>query len=68
MKSEIYNISEDLMLGAGANLFDYIASCLAQFVKEAGLCEEALPLGFTFSFPVQQQGLAKGNQDRIVQI
>jgi hexokinase len=42
-------------------LFDHIAGCLAEFVEEFELEEDVLPLGFTFSFPCQQEGLAKVN-------
>ena len=62
MKSEIYNISEKLMLGPGIDLFDYIASCLATFIQDNNLGDHPLPLGFTFSFPVKQEGLAKGKR------
>ena len=48
------------MTGAGSDLFDHIASCLAKFTKEKNLEQECLPLGFTFSFPVKQEGLAVG--------
>jgi len=41
-------------------LFDYLAECLEQFVKENDLSESELPLGFTFSFPCKQEGLAVG--------
>jgi len=60
MESKIFSISEGLMLGPGEDLFDHIASCLAEFVIEHGLEGPNLPLGFTFSFPVIQEGLAKG--------
>ena len=43
-----------------AQLFDYIASCIAGFVKEHHLEKKSLPLGFTFSFPCRQEGLAVG--------
>ena len=44
-------------------LFDYVAECVDDFLnylrtKITGL--ELLPLGFTFSFPVQQKGLNIG--------
>ena len=48
------------MLGTGTQLFDHIAQCLALFVKDLNLHNERLPLGFTFSFPLSQQGLTKG--------
>ena len=40
-------------------LFDHIAACLAKFVEDFELTklETKLPLGFTFSFPCQQEGL-----------
>ena len=40
-------------------LFDHIAECLATFVKEHNVSTEKLPLGFTFSFPLKQEGLTK---------
>ena len=45
--------------GTGQALFDHIASCLSDFVHDRKIENEILPLGFTFSFPCQQQGLAK---------
>ena len=45
-------------------LFDHIASCLADFIKEQELEELELPLGFTFSFPLTQVGLTKGILER----
>jgi len=41
-------------------LFDYIAGCIAAFVREHHLETKSLPLGFTFSFPCRQEGLAVG--------
>jgi len=41
-------------------LFDFLAECIAKFVKEQRLSGRILPLGFTFSFPCKQEGLAKG--------
>ena len=35
--------------------------CLSNFVHDRELEAEALPLGFTFSFPLEQQGLAKAS-------
>ena len=60
MKSEIYAIPQNIMVGTGLQLFDHIAQCLALFVKELKLENELLPLGFTFSFPVTQRGLSEG--------
>jgi len=44
----------------GLQLFDFLAECIATFVNEHGLSGRVLPLGFTFSFPCRQEGLAVG--------
>jgi len=61
MDSKVYGLSKELMEGSGESLFDYIADCLANFVASRGLADMTLPLGFTFSFPCRQKGLAKGD-------
>jgi len=58
--SKSYDFPSTLMTGTGKALFDFLAECLAEFCKENGLENDNLPLGFTFSFPLQQQGLSKG--------
>jgi len=58
MDSKIFAIPEKIMTGHGDDLFNHIATCLKTFVHERGLAAEALPLGFTFSFPCIQSGLA----------
>jgi len=40
-------------------LFDHVADCVAEFIAEHGI-KETLPLGYTFSFPVDQQSLTSG--------
>ena len=45
--------------GSGTALFDHIAQCLADFVHDREIQDEELPLGFTFSFPCEQEGLAR---------
>jgi hexokinase len=60
LKSKIFAIPQALMVGSGQNLFDHIAACLAQFIKDHDMQDEILPLGFTFSFPCQQAGLTTG--------
>jgi len=60
MKSKIYAIPQDIMTGPGIQLFDHIAECLVNFMKEHGVYNQRLPLGFTFSFPLKQVGLTKG--------
>lgn len=58
MDNETYSLSQELMHGPGVQLFDYIANCLHTFVEKRNLNGHRLPLGFTFSFPCQQDGLA----------
>ena len=60
MESTTYTMAKELTQGKGEDLFDYIADCLASFMKDQGLQNEVLPLGFTFSFPCKQKGLASG--------
>lgn len=60
MDSQVYAVSKEIMEGPGDNLFDHIAACLATFMKERNIDQEALPLGFTFSFPCKQKGLDVG--------
>lgn len=64
MQSKIYAIPQNIMLGSGEQLFDHIAECLSNFMKEHKVYEEKLPLGFTFSFPLRQLGLTEGILER----
>ncbi|XP_047116155.1 hexokinase type 2 [Schistocerca piceifrons] len=64
MDSKIYAIPQSIMLGTGVQLFDHIAECLANFMKEHQMAHLRLPLGFTFSFPLTQKGLTKGYLER----
>ncbi|XP_055865039.1 hexokinase type 2-like isoform X1 [Biomphalaria glabrata] len=59
IQSKTYLIPQRIMLGTGTQLFDHIADCIGKFVNEHNLTNHCLPLGFTFSFPCQQEGLAK---------
>ncbi|XP_013372394.1 PREDICTED: putative hexokinase HKDC1 isoform X2 [Chinchilla lanigera] len=43
-----------------ARLFEYVADCLADFMRTKGLQHKKLPLGFTFSFPCRQTKLEEG--------
>uniref|UniRef100_A0A0N5DBB7 Phosphotransferase n=1 Tax=Thelazia callipaeda TaxID=103827 RepID=A0A0N5DBB7_THECL len=61
MSGKIYRVPDSIMKGSGIKLFDHIVKCLANFIEENGLKgADKLPLGFTFSFPVLQEGLASG--------
>ncbi|KAK6012786.1 Hexokinase, partial [Ostertagia ostertagi] len=47
-----------IMQATAEELFDHIAECMARFMEEQGIpFSRKLPLGFTFSFPCQQEGL-----------
>ncbi len=52
-----FKVPEDIMKSEGTKLFDYIAEKISEFVKANNLQKEALPIGFTFSFPCSQDGL-----------
>ena len=60
VKSKVFLIPQSIMTGTGVQLFDHIAKCLADFMKAERLnnSERPFPLGFTFSFPCTQKGLA----------
>lgn len=61
MLSKIFRVPEAIMKGTGEALFDHIAECMAKFMDENGMDKsKRLPLGFTFSFPCEQEGLTKG--------
>lgn len=61
MSGKIYNVPDSVTRGTGIMLFDHIASCLADFMEDNNLKgANKLPLGFTFSFPVSQEGLTSG--------
>eukprot|EP01121_Diplochlamys_sp_Union-15-3_P019515 TRINITY_DN7384_c0_g1_i1.p1 TRINITY_DN7384_c0_g1~~TRINITY_DN7384_c0_g1_i1.p1 ORF type:complete len:278 (-),score=67.56 TRINITY_DN7384_c0_g1_i1:710-1543(-) len=60
-KPKKYLISESLMQGHGEELFNFIAKCVQDFYQqqEKKVSGDA-PLGFTFSFPVQQTSINSG--------
>jgi len=39
-------------------LFDHIVTCISEFLTEHGMNRQQLTLGFTFSFPCCQKGIA----------
>jgi hexokinase len=62
MKNVTYSVPKELQQGTGEQLFDHVAECLLKFMLEQGLSRYVtLPLGFTFSFPCQQKGLASAS-------
>lgn len=61
MDQNVFACSKELMTGTGLELFDYIANCLHQFVTTNEIkSQHALPLGFTFSFPMSQLSIDSG--------
>uniref|UniRef100_A0A0K0D618 Phosphotransferase n=1 Tax=Angiostrongylus cantonensis TaxID=6313 RepID=A0A0K0D618_ANGCA len=60
IKGKIYEIPVSIQQGTGEKLFDHIAECIALFSNEQlGRTKNKLPLGFTFSFPLKQEGLTR---------
>ncbi|KAL3102213.1 hypothetical protein niasHS_003622 [Heterodera schachtii] len=58
MHNKIYSMPDSVQQGTGTELFDHIAACLADYMREQNLTSHSkMPLGFTFSFPCQQNGL-----------
>lgn len=55
-----FHLTERHLSGTGTMLFDFIVSCLKDFLKERDNLGEGPALGFTFSFPVQQTGITEG--------
>ncbi|XP_066570364.1 hexokinase-2 [Amia ocellicauda] len=60
MHNKIYSIPREAMQGTGEELFDHIVHCIADFLEYMGMKGVALPMGFTFSFPCQQNSLDEG--------
>jgi hexokinase len=64
MTNAKFTVSEEMKTGPGHALFDFFAECVANFCKQQNI--DALngaapvPMGFTFSFPVHQTGIAGG--------
>jgi hexokinase len=62
LKQKKFKVTEELKSGHAEDLFDYMATCVGDFMKELGNVpdEECLNLGLTFSFPVEQTALGAG--------
>ena len=56
---ERHEIPNDLRFGSGQSLFDFIAERVIQFAIRHQLVGVRIALGFTFSFPLHQHGLAE---------
>lgn len=55
-----YHISDELRVGVGLKLFDFLAECISDFVHEYQVHDRVIPMGFTFSFPMHQRSLDSG--------
>ena len=57
-----YRVSIELQQGSASALFGYLADCIADFLATHGIKAEdgKIPLGFTFSFPVEQTAINRG--------
>ncbi|KAL7272332.1 hexokinase [Rhizina undulata] len=59
-----YRIPEEIKNGTGEQLFDYIAECVKQFLiashPDEDISELDLHLGFTFSYPCEQNAIDHG--------
>merc|ERR1711892_274243 len=53
-----FGVSTETRTGPGANLFSYLADCIKTFLQDLSLLSEQMNLGFTFSFPMSQEGLS----------
>ncbi|KAB1271062.1 putative hexokinase HKDC1 [Camelus dromedarius] len=60
MESQFYPTPNEIIRGNGTQLFEYVADCLADFMKTKGLKQKKFPLGLTFSFPCRQTKLEEG--------
>jgi len=64
MKAAKHPVSEELMVGPGVDLFNFMADRLRDFMLEHNLLgddEKEHHLGFTFSFPTVQHSLASAD-------
>lgn len=62
IRQQKYVVSEELKTGPMRNLCDFIADCVDSFLTEHGdsNSQEAIQLGYTFSFPVLQTSINRG--------
>nr|QSD99915.1 hexokinase [Echinococcus granulosus] len=57
VEQSTHAIPVDNMRGTGAELFDYLAANIHEFLRLRGLLDNEFNLGFTYSFPCEQAGL-----------
>lgn len=64
IKSKTYDMDTRMKSVPGQELFDHLAICVANFISNdfvQCLSDTVLPLGFTFSFPMEQSSLSCGS-------
>lgn len=63
-KQSKFSLTDELKKVSGEKLFDFFAECVANFMKEEKISSDdiqnPLPLGFTFSFAVNQTAINRG--------
>lgn len=55
-----YHINDELRLGSGEDLFNFLADCVQDFIISQNMENESFSLGFTFSFPMRQHSISSG--------
>ncbi|WFD35126.1 hexokinase [Malassezia cuniculi] len=62
IKQEKHRVTNELQRGSSSALFGYIASCVSSFLETHRIVpkESKIQLGFTFSFPVEQTAIDRG--------
>jgi hexokinase len=61
VESSKHKVSQELMQGPGEALFSFFADKIKEMVPEAVGAPAPMPLGFTFSFPVEQSSINVGS-------
>lgn len=60
-----YHIEDDLRLGCGLKLFDFLAESISSFVHEHKLADLTLPLGmYNTLWQIYNSTNARGSQDK----
>lgn len=60
-KEAKFVLEKKYICGSGKALFDFIAGCIKQFSQAQAIAgRKKMNIGFTFSFPVKQTGIAAG--------
>jgi hexokinase len=56
-----YDVPSHLRVGHSTPLFDFLAQCVQDFIDNSpGLKEKKIPLGFSFSYPMEQSSVDSG--------